>query len=138
VVLRRGSGGTTQNGAGFTSWHRWDDAKWRWIYVVSPVGRRKKQPVYVVADGQDLNPKTEMETANLLGINGLQKSHQTAGMASIFQNCFCSNSLPQPGHFNFGFRVKPTFGKQPDRHGSKQNPLSPSVVDSSAFLTLDS
>ena len=83
-----------------------DDANWRWIYVVSPVGRRKKQPVCVVAEGQNLKPKAEMETANLLGINGLQKSHQTAGMASIFQNCFCSNSLPQPGHFNFGFRAQ--------------------------------
>ena len=68
--------------------------------------RRKKHPVCVVAEGQNLKPKTEMETANLLGINGLQKSHQTAGMASIFQNCFCSNSLPQLGQFNFEFRAQ--------------------------------
>jgi hypothetical protein len=45
----------------------------------------------------------------------LEKSHQTAaGMASIFPNRFCSNSLTHPGHFYFGFRVQFRVGGQPD------------------------
>ena len=53
------------------------------------------------------NPKLKRPICNnLLGVNALEKSHQTpAGMASIFPRCYRSNILPQLGHFNFGFRV---------------------------------